>query len=596
MSFFQKVRAAFGLGTGAENPIDTLDGVLLEETIAIHELNMAKAEFDEICEDLDLKKKACAVLIEKGNPDGEFNKRMVDSRIESVTNDFLGAYKSIQDRIKEISERKLVLEVDVVEKATEFVTMLEPAKQAHLADIISEWQETGEIEGEEIDSQVMAIVKAVDVISDGFFQKGVAAQVGEVRTWSGRKYEKTSNGWVELRSGREKKEKESGKDRKKKQEQEKKHSTQEIVAHAENTSTEQLKKVAADESKDPHIRDAAKREIERRNAEKDKEKRQWNREDKVRAEDREHEAKQKASEKREKKAEEKKAAEAPVAEAKATDKSVVKKKKPQPVKYAPSDSLSAEHSKIEKSFGKYLNSKYKEAKAKYTDKFGIVLNTDNARELSEDYNKNKAELSAAVHEPASAFIKKLYQEMLADKVPKGKSNIVYFTGGGTGAGKSTSLMGAEKKYYDKSNVVYDTNMNGLESAVKKIDQALSAGRKVRVNYTFRDPVDAFKNGAVPRSLRVGRTVPIEEHIRTHLGSMSAILGLKDKYKGNKNVSIVVTDNSRGMGNATRVPISFVQEQEKKYIASELREKLHSINNKLYEQGKIPEGHWKGFRG
>lgn len=307
MSFFQKVRTAFGLGTGAENPIDTLDGVLLEHTIAIHELNAAKVEFCEISEELDLKKKACDTLIAKGNVDGPFNKKVIENKIDTVTKDFLSTYKSIEAKLQEIEERRMVLEVDIVEKATEFVAMVEAPKQAYISDIMSDWMETGLIESEQIDSHAMAIVKALDTISDGFFYKGVAAQVGEERTWSGRKYKKTSNGWVEVLKPREKKKEDAKKEREKQEaEPEKKHSTQEIVAHAENTSTEQLKKVAGDESKDAHVRDAAKREIERRNADKDKEKRQWGREDKVRAEDREHDAKEKADEKRDKKADEKK--------------------------------------------------------------------------------------------------------------------------------------------------------------------------------------------------------------------------------------------------------------------------------------------------
>lgn len=365
-----------------------------------------------------------------------------------------------------------------------------------------------------------------------FAKGGKRAKIGEHRTWGGIEYVKTQSGWVKAKKST----------RPQDQEKEKpayKHSTDELLKHAENTSYEQLEKVAANEKYHPHVRDAAKRELERRGKKEIK-----------------------------------------------TD-----------FQYTPSDTLSSDkHKEIEKRFGEHLAQNYEKARSEYKEKFGNVINTDNARELSDDYLKNKSELSAAVHEPASAFTKKMYEDELSSKTPKGKRDLVYFTAGGTGSGKTSSLMGAEKSFHEKAHIVYDTNMNGFSSAKKKIDQALEAGKKIRINYTFRDPIDAFENGAVPRSIRIGRTVPIEEHIKTHLGSMDAIQALQQHYKDNKNVKIVVTNNSLGKGGAKQVPISFVKNQEKNYIASDLREKLHKINDSLYEQGKISKSHYVGFKG
>jgi hypothetical protein len=918
MSFFQKVREAFGLGTGAENPIDSLDGVLLEETIAIYELNKAQIEFDEISEDLELKKSACNTLIEKGNENGQYNKNAIEKKIEKLTTIFLNERQIIFDRLNEIRAIKASLENKVLAKAVEFTALLDDSKQAHLYDLMNEWGETGIIAGEEIDSHPLAIVKAIDEVSDGFFQKAKAAQVGDIHTWGSGKFQKTSSGWTPVKSGKP----------------EKKHSTQEIVAHAENTSSAQLKKVAVDASKDVHIRDAAKREIERRNADKDTEKRQWAREDKVRAKDKEDEAmvkkaeaKVKAKERaeqeqkekieQERKAKErsdkrkadvlnyaldpdkeyyvrysnnikddlkrgwsswnfgqdgfhgkaddlidkfehikengggefsisgfnfwiddsssinsywigegkdsykeikinasevgvirelksnywvlvdnvnakggisahvlpnnlkdlrsavghinknkskfdgtgdgesfdphdsrviysngsmhiiekseddmlfnnvynddilkskhyeyvkinrdgkifyqrrnvgtdnleiktdfesqKKEIEEQAAKAglkisfsgrsdsnglslyfrdidgikyRFSDHSVSnkdrmvnekhfalpfvktmgvggnvkevynelfseselkrngldlkkpeltqvkpkkkKKKKDLLVKYTPSEDLHPDHSKIEKDFGKYLNNKFKEAKIRYEAKFGNVLNVDNARELSDVYESNRSELSSAVHEPASAFIKKLYADKLAEETPEGKRNMILFTAGGTGAGKTTGIQQSGlKKDLDRAHVIFDTNMNGYDSSVKKVDQALAAGKNVKIAYTFRDPVDAFQNGAVPRSLRIGRTVPIADHVNTHLGSMDTMIRMAEKYKDNPKVKISVIDNSRGAGNAVLSGMEFVRKKNKLYNATELREQLHKINQGLYEQGKITDSHFRGFKG
>lgn len=394
-------------------------------------------------------------------------------------------------------------------------------------------------------------IPTISKAEDFFFElekAGKEAAIGEVRTWGGIKYKKVAAGkWVPSKKER--------------------LAVADITSHAENTSSGQLKKVSQLHP-DNHIRDAAKREIERRKADKEKKK------------------------------ESALAAKKPeaVSAAPTEPEKVKKKKKPDAVKYSPSEGLSSEHSKVEKTFGKKLNKDYDKSRSSYEKEFGHVLNTDNARELSDDYKKNKSELSAAVHEPASAFVKKMYEDKLAEKTPKGKKNLVYFTAGGTGAGKTSGLQGKEKSFHDKAHIVFDTNMNTMQSSAKKIDQALSSGKKVRINYVFRDPIDAFENGAVPRSLRIGRTVPIEAHIDTHLGALSTIQGLQEKYKGNKNVKIVVTDNSRGMGNAKRVPIESVKKWDNKYTSSGLRTQLHDINDRLYKEGKISEGHHKGFKG
>ena len=59
---------------------------------------------------------------------------------------------------------------------------------------------------------------------------------------------------------------------------------------------------------------------------------------------------------------------------------------------------------------------------------GKVLNTDVARELSEDYRADRSQ-SRAVHEPASQFIKDVYAKKLAE--PKGPGGNVFFTAGGS---------------------------------------------------------------------------------------------------------------------------------------------------------------------
>jgi len=181
---------------------------------------------------------------------------------------------------------------------------------------------------------------------------------------------------------------------------------------------------------------------------------------------------------------------------------------------------------------------------------GKILNTDIARELSEDYLKNRT-LSANVHEPASSFIKRYYADLLAQPAQPNAS--VLFTGGGTGAGKTSSLGETLPNVARQAEIVYDTNMNKLESARKKIDQALESGRKVDLVYTYRDPVEALRLGS--------------------------------------NVRMAVVDNSLGKGQARISTLEGLPKLDTKSLEKQLRMALDEefkagkITKEVYEASK-----------
>lgn len=227
-------------------------------------------------------------------------------------------------------------------------------------------------------------------------------------------------------------------------------------------------------------------------------------------------------------------------------------------------------------------------------KGGKVINTDLFREMSPEYRANRT-LSASVHEPSSALAKQYYAEML--KQPPKKDSYVLFTGGGTGAGKTTSLD-AVPDIVNASEMVYDTNMNKLPSAVKKIDQALDSGRRVAIAYTFRDPVEALTEGALSRAMRMkkelgsGRTVPIEEHLKTHIGARQTIDQLMKKYADNPNVDFTIIDNSLGKNMARATDINRIPQLDEKVMKQRLRDALEE----QYKAGKIDEDVYKGTLG
>lgn len=220
---------------------------------------------------------------------------------------------------------------------------------------------------------------------------------------------------------------------------------------------------------------------------------------------------------------------------------------------------------------------------------GQVINTDVARELSPEYQADRTR-SADVHEAASAFAKRLYAEKLSRPTPEGKLPTVLFTGGGTGAGKSTGLnLLAESS---EAEIVYDTNMNSEASAVTKIEQALDAGRNVHIMYVYRDPVEALTAGALPRAMRMGRTVPVESHAATHAGARVVAEKIAARYANDPRVVITVVDNSRGRGKAAVTTLDKLPQ----VVELGLKEKLNEATKAEYAAGRISEAVARGTIG
>lgn len=237
------------------------------------------------------------------------------------------------------------------------------------------------------------------------------------------------------------------------------------------------------------------------------------------------------------------------------------------------------------------------AKARYYDlpetEEGKVINTDLARELSEDYAQDRTR-SAAVHEPASEFVRNYYAQMLK-REPTGP---VLFTAGGTGSGKTTSIKKLSS-IWDDSEMIYDTNLTDYGKAVKKIEQALNSGRPVSINYVYRDPVESFIDGAIPRAKRMekefgsGRTVPIDAHVKSHIGSMETIKKLSKKYQKHPNVEIFVIDNTRGRNQQALSDIGFLENLGQK--PDILKANLIKELEKRYADKEISAPIYQGFR-
>jgi hypothetical protein len=278
--------------------------------------------------------------------------------------------------------------------------------------------------------------------------------------------------------------------------------------------------------------------------------------------------------------------------------------------------LTPQEREVEARFAKYLEEHLDEAVARYREKYKKEINTDNARELSRDYApggmeaedaKTKAarsKWSSAVHEPSSALTKEIYRRELTKKPAQNERNQVVFTGGGAGAGKTTSIhqVPGLGNALDGAQIVYDTTLSSLKSSMERISQALKAGKMVSIIYVYRDPIESLVGGALPRAERNGRSLPLEAFLDTHLGAPEVVLKIAEVYKGDKRVEIAIIDNSRGRGAATAADLQFVQAAARKYTREELRTKLRRALEDAYEKGKrgekegISEPIYRAFKG
>ncbi len=273
-----------------------------------------------------------------------------------------------------------------------------------------------------------------------------------------------------------------------------------------------------------------------------------------------------------------------------------------PFKYEPGTRLTEADSAIERKFGEEIGRDLPAAEARYAaleeSKGGKVLNTDVARELSPEYLKDRTK-SSAVHEPASALIQRLYAKKLAEAPKKGERPLVLFTAGGTGAGKTTAISKALGPLADTAQIIYDTNMNWLDSAVRKIDQALAAGKDVTIAYTYRDPIESLRHGALTRAMRQeaehgsGRTVPLVEHLRTHIGSREAIERIAAHYAGDARVRVHVIDNSKGSGKAESVKLGAIPKLGAEAYNTLREQAVHTLEAER-EAGRISDAVYRGF--
>jgi len=250
---------------------------------------------------------------------------------------------------------------------------------------------------------------------------------------------------------------------------------------------------------------------------------------------------------------------------------------------------------------KYLTENPEKALKDYNDRILKNFDTSKPNIVSPDDAKHiipgfKPERSVDYHEPGKAWVKdNVAKKLLADETTKNQP--VLFTGGGTGAGKTTALrkvLDSSGKKLDEYAAVFDGNMANISSAEKKIQQVLDTGRDVKIAYVYRHPVRSFSHGVIPRTKTEGRVINIDTHTKTHMDSLEVVQKLHEKFKDNPKVDIQVIDNSRGYGKSANVPVYFLK--DKGYNKDVLKGELHGKLKEAKQAGQISQKEYETIRG
>jgi len=213
----------------------------------------------------------------------------------------------------------------------------------------------------------------------------------------------------------------------------------------------------------------------------------------------------------------------------------------------------------------------------------FVVNIDRAKLTFEGYNTADIANENKFYGKGAELAGAVYEKWLKERKGTG-DNVVVFTAGGTGSGKSTATGDRRG-----ASIIVDSTLSSKDWAVYQIDRALEEGYDVEIVYVYRDPVDAWENGIWRRYESGGHFVPAANFLNTHVKSKENILEIAAKY--GDRVSIQVYENKTGKEPQR---ISLDELRNKTYNLEEVKEQINAISRQKIKQHPNLEGSPEAF--
>jgi hypothetical protein len=209
--------------------------------------------------------------------------------------------------------------------------------------------------------------------------------------------------------------------------------------------------------------------------------------------------------------------------------------------------------------------------------FGNVVSRDNAKDLLHGGTRDARTLhNDAVSDAAGVIADAVLKKRLAE--PAGSEARVVLTSGGTGSGKTT--VGTKSEEAKLADITYDSQATDLKAAKARIEQVLASGRDAARVYVYRDPVDAWINGVLPRADESGRPVSIEGHLASHRDALKTALALSEQYADNPRVSLKVIDNTGEHAKPVPSPVQFLKDRLEAYNEPDVRRTLRDVTDSV----------------
>ncbi|MEN9990467.1 MAG: hypothetical protein RLZZ224_169 [Verrucomicrobiota bacterium] len=208
--------------------------------------------------------------------------------------------------------------------------------------------------------------------------------------------------------------------------------------------------------------------------------------------------------------------------------------------YTPYPDLSDEERRVEYEFAAMLAGNLATTAAQYEAKFGIILDRNNAQELSPLYSESREsrqKWSVATLEPAGAFIEWLYFHKI-EQLPA--ESLIVFNAGGQGSGKTTATKIIPQQ--DISLIMDGTLQNQMRS-MRHIRAALNAGLAVEIRHVYHPWEKAIANMIRRSAEEGGRVVPMKRAAGGHYQAPRTAIACFEEYSDHPNFMLHIIDNS-----------------------------------------------------